>query len=83
MRYLVLAGLLALVAAPARAQDAPQRKWDSLMTYFKHLKQGLMESSVDGMYQKRGLTAVAAVRGANQSDEKSDLNVPQMKDPAR
>ena len=38
---------------------------------------------VEGGYQKRGLVAVAAVRGANQGDEKSDLSKPAMKDPAR
>jgi len=77
MRYLAMALLLAV---GARAEGA---KWDSLNMYFKHLKQGLMESSVEGGYQKRGLVAVAAVRGANQGDEKSDLSKPAMKDPAR
>ncbi|MBI5241126.1 MAG: hypothetical protein HY926_11690 [Elusimicrobia bacterium] len=77
MRYLALALML---AAGAHAEGS---KWDSLKTYFKHLKQGLMESSVEGVYQKRGVVAVAAVRGAAQGDEKSDLSKPGMKDPAK
>jgi len=77
MRYLAL---LLMLAVGAHAEGS---KWDSLKTYFKHLKEGLMESSVEGFYQKRGVVAVAAVRGANQSDEKSDLSKPAMKDPAR
>ena len=77
MRYLAL---VLLLAVGAQAQGS---KWDSLKTYFKHLKQGLMESSVEGVYQKRGLVAVAAVRGAKQGDEKSDLSKPGMKDPVK
>ena len=77
MRYLAL---VLLLAVGAHAQGS---KWDSLKTYFKHLKQGLMESSVEGVYQKRGLVAVAAVRGAKQGDEKSDLSKPSMKDPVK
>jgi hypothetical protein len=77
MRY------LALVLILATGAHAEASKWDSLKTYFKHLKQGLMESSVEGVYQKRGVVAVAAVRGANQGDEKSDLSKPTMKDPIK
>ena len=77
MRYLAMALLLAVGA------QAEGGRWDSLKTYFKHLKQGLMESSVDGMYQKRGRVAVAAVRGKKQGDEKSDLSKPAMKDPVK
>ncbi len=77
MRYLALVLMLAVGA------HAEGSKWDSLRTYFKHLKQGLMESSVEGVYQKRGLVAVAAVRGAGQADEKSDPAKPGMKNPAK
>jgi TolA-binding protein len=77
MRYLALVLMLAVGA------HAEGSKWDSLKTYFKHLKQGLMESSVEGVYQKRGLVAVAAVRGAKQGDEKSDPSKPGMKDPVK
>lgn len=83
-RNIALAALLAVLAVPGlRAEDKPQGKWESLKVYFQHLKQGLSESSLDGMYQKRGLVAVAAVRGADQKDERTDLAKPQMKDPAR
>ena len=77
MRYLALMLMLAVGA------HAEGNRWDSLRTYFKHLKQGLMESSVEGSYQKRGSAAVAAVRGAKQGDDKSDLSKPGMKDPAK
>jgi TolA-binding protein len=69
-----------MLAVGAQAQGS---RWDSLRTYFKHLKQGLMESSVEGVYQKRGLVAVAAVRGAGQGDERSDPGKPGMKNPAK
>jgi hypothetical protein len=75
MRYLAL---MLMLAAAAHAEGG---RWDFLKTYFKHLKQGLMDSSVEGVYQKRGVVAVAAVRGANQGDDKSDLSRPSMKDP--
>jgi TolA-binding protein len=69
-----------MLAVGAHAEGS---RWDSLRTYFKHLKQGLMESSVAGSYQKRSSVAVAAVRGSGQADDKADLGQPAMKDPAR
>ncbi|MCX5797159.1 MAG: hypothetical protein NTY77_16840 [Elusimicrobia bacterium] len=77
MRYLALVLLLAVGA------QAETSKWDSLKTYFKHLKQGLAESSVEGTYQRRAPSIVAAVRGDDQRNDKSDLSQPAMKDPAR
>jgi len=77
MRYLALVMMLAVGA------HAEGTKWGSVKTYFKHLKEGLMESSVEGYYQKRNFTAVAAVRGPDRGDEKSDLSKPAMKDPVK
>ncbi|MFA6002507.1 MAG: hypothetical protein WC881_00410 [Elusimicrobiota bacterium] len=67
--------------APVQAQD--KNKWDSLTTYFKNLKQGLTDSSVEGQYQRGRGTVVAAVRGQAQDDGKAELDKPLMKDPAQ
>ncbi|MDD5627592.1 MAG: hypothetical protein PHU21_00895 [Elusimicrobia bacterium] len=77
MRYLAL---VCMLAASAHAAGS---RWDSLKTYFKNLKQGLAESSVEGHYQKRGVAIVAAVRGDDQRSPRSDLDRPAMKDPAK
>lgn len=69
MRTLILiaAVVLGSVAAPARAgESAVAKMGDSLLSWFKHVKEGLSESSV-GSYRQHGrISAVAAVRGAEQ-----------------
>lgn len=52
-------------AAPP-AKEAEKTPLNGLRTWFKHLREGLSESSVSGAYQKRNVTAVAAVRGEEQ-----------------
>lgn len=77
MRRVVLLTLVFTLGAaalgPVRAEDkakkeAPSR-WASLRTWFKHWKQALEKSAVEGRYRKKRSTAVAAVRGSAQ-DEK-------------
>lgn len=54
---------LLLVAASAHAED----RFAGLKSWFKHLKEGLADSSVSEHYQRKGsFAAVAAVRGAAQ-----------------
>lgn len=63
----VILGTLGAAAAPARAEESAVAKMgDSLLSWFKHVKEGLSESSV-GSYRQHGrISAVAAVRGASQ-----------------
>jgi len=83
-KIIAAVALLAVFGAYGlRAEQKPKTKWDSIREYFQFLKQGLTESSVQGVYQKRGAVAVAAVRGKDQTDEKADLSKPQMKSPAK
>lgn len=78
-----------LSAAPAEGggtlpvEDSSHSKWSSLMTYFKHLKEGLTQSSVRAEFQKGRGVAVAAVRGAPQDDGKADPDRPAMRHPAK
>lgn len=48
------------------AEEAARSRSSILRTWFQHFKEGLAESSVSSRYQKRRVTAVAAVRGAKQ-----------------
>lgn len=74
----VLAALLA--AAPSRAEDkpAPTTK-ESIMTFFKHLKDSLSQSAVQAERKRGRVGAVAAVRGADQSSSLADPNEPALK----
>lgn len=70
MRTLLIAAVVLsslAFAAPARAEESAAAKLgDSLLSWFKHVKEGLSESSV-GSYRQHGrISAVAAVRGAEQ-----------------
>jgi len=51
--------------------------WDSVKIWFQHWKDGLASSAVEGEYQQRSLTAVAAVRGDEQKLD--DPNKPYIK----
>ena len=63
----VLFSALFFFAWGLRAADAPAApKRTFLRTWFEHLKEGLSESAVQSHYQKNRVTAVAAVRGAQQ-----------------
>lgn len=68
----MLAVLLAAAAGVARAEDAKpvagSRFASGLRQWFLHVKEGLAESSVSSQRQKSRITAVAAVRGAEQGE---------------
>ena len=60
-----LFALLMLVCVVGRAEE--QARFTGLRSWFKHLKEGLADSSVSEHYQRKGsFAAVAAVRGAEQ-----------------
>lgn len=66
--------LLLLAAGPVLAEEAKPAP-SGLMSWFKHLKEGLRESSVSGRFQKgHRPSAVAAVRGELNADDRSDPN---------
>lgn len=73
MRTIALLALVSL-AAPAFAAkaEASKSRLSVLKTWFKHLKQGLTESSVSGEFQRQRVTAVAAVRGSAQAHADPD-----------
>lgn len=76
MKILTLAVALSFAASAATGADAaksaPKSKLSILKTWFKHLKQGLTESSVSGEFQRQRVTAVAAVRGSAQEHADPD-----------
>lgn len=83
----ILTAALAALLLPgmARAEDkpAPTAK-ESLMTFFKHLKSSLAQSSVQGERKRaRGAGSVAAVRGAGQYSELADPNETSLKGDSR
>ena len=70
-----------LLSAPARAEDAkpePSAK-QSVLTFFKHLRESLAASAVQGERKKGRVGAVAAVRGADQKSALADPDVPTLK----
>jgi hypothetical protein len=84
----LIAALAALtLAGPVRAQDAKPAASpkDSIMTFFKHLKESLSQSAVQGERKKnaRRSGSVAAVRGASQSSSLGDPNEPVLKGDVR
>ena len=85
MKNACAAALAAVLACAAvRADDAKPKSApttrESIMTFLKHLKQALTESSVAEQY-KSGATGatVAAVRGENQNSALADPNAPILK----
>lgn len=89
MNHKILTAALAalLLAGPVRAEEAkpaPAAR-DSIMTFFKHLKESLAQSAVQTERKKsaRRSGSVAAVRGASQSSSLSDPNEPSLKGDAR
>jgi hypothetical protein len=79
MRTKILIAALAalLLAGPVRAEDAkPASSTDSIMTFFKHMKEALAQSAVKNE-RKKGTHLngnVAAVRGKDQSSALGDPN---------
>lgn len=85
-KSVLLAAVLFLGSAGAGnvGAEEPRAKPSSLMTWFENLKNGLRESSVSGRMQRgRRASAVAAVRGSAQGDDKASLDEGTMKQPSR
>ncbi len=63
-----------LLCAPARADEAKPaaNSQQSILTFFKHLKESLSQSAVSGQRKKAKTGAVAAVRGEDQKTSLSD-----------
>ena len=80
------ATLAALVlAGPVFAEDAkpaPTTK-ESVMTFFRHLKDSLSQSAVSGERKRNRIGSVAAVRGTDLSSPVADPNEPVLKGDAR
>lgn len=70
-----------LLTAPARAEDAKPEASpkQSVLTFFKHLRESLTSSAVQGERKKGRVGAVAAVRGADQKSALADPNEPTLK----
>jgi hypothetical protein len=78
-----LAALLLAGAASAQdAKPAPTAR-ESVMTFFRHLKESLSQSAVQGERKHNRVGSVAAVRGADQSSPLADPNEPVLKGDAR
>jgi len=74
-----------LLAGSVRAEDAkpaPTAK-ESVMTFFRHLKESLSQSAVQGERKHNRVGSVAAVRGADQSSPLADPNETTLKGDAR
>ena len=72
MKKLAVIAVLSCLAGWTRAEEPASGKLSALKTWFKHFKEGLAESSVSNQYQRGRLTAVAAVRGAQQESVNAD-----------
>ena len=72
---ILAAVVLGVMLAPAARCESSAL--DSLKTWFQHWKEGLAGSAVEGQYQQKSLTNVAAVRGKNQKAD--DPNQPYIK----
>jgi len=85
-RNILIAMLSALLlAGAARAEEKPApTAQESIMTFFKNLKNTLSQSAVQGERKKaRGAGSVAAVRGAGQYSELADPNETSLKGDVR
>jgi hypothetical protein len=74
--------LLAGIIRAQEAKPAPTAK-ESVMTFFKHLKESLAQSAVQGERKHNRAGSVAAVRGADQSSSLADPNEPVLKGDSR
>jgi hypothetical protein len=78
-----LAALLLTGSAFAEeAKPAPTAR-ESVMTFFRHLKESLAQSAVSGERKHNRVGSVAAVRGADQSSPLADPNEPVLRGDAR
>jgi hypothetical protein len=84
MKLLAAALAALLLAGSARADDKPApTARESVMTFFRHLKESLAQSAVQGSRKKSRVGSVAAVRGADQSSSLADPNEPALLGDAR
>ena len=86
MRIKIATAALAalLLTGSARGEDAPApTAKESILTYFRHLKESLSQSAVQGQRKRNRVGSVAAVRGADQSSPLADPNEPALKGDAR
>ncbi|MFI5345386.1 MAG: hypothetical protein ACHQ51_03325 [Elusimicrobiota bacterium] len=88
MRTKILIAALAALAlsGSARAEDAKPAPKDSIMTFFRHLRESLSQSAVQGERKKASRhspNSVAAVRGEDQSSTLADPNEPTLLGDAR
>ena len=74
-----------LMTGSVRADDAKTAPTaqESVMTFFRHLKESLAQSAVQGQRKHNRVGSVAAVRGADQSSPLADPNEPALKGDAR
>lgn len=85
MKMTTAALVALLLAGSVRAEDAkpaPTAK-ESVMTFFRHLKESLSQSAVQGQRKHNRVGSVAAVRGADQASPLADPNEPVLKGDAR
>ena len=84
---IIFAALVALALSPsARADEKPvpaASVRESAMTFFRHLREALSQSAVQGERKKNRAGSVAAVRGADQSSSLADPNEPVLKGDVR
>jgi len=85
MKITIAAFAAFLLAAPVRADDAKSAPTatESVMTFFRHLKDSLAQSAVQGQRKRARVGSVAAVRGGDQSSPLADPNEPVLKGDAR
>lgn len=85
-KKITLAAIAALLlAGPVLAdgsKPAPTAK-ESIMTFFRHLKESLEQSAVQGERKHNRVGSVAAVRGADQTSSLADPDEPILKGDAR
>ena len=74
---LIPTGLRAEPTPASQEAAASPSSWDNIKVWFQHWKDGLASSAVEGQYQQKSLTAVAAVRGDEQKLD--DPNKPYIK----
>ena len=79
----VLAALL--LSGPSRAEDAKPAPTaqESVLTFFRHLRESLSQSAVQGQRKRSRVGSVAAVRGSDQSSPLADPNEPVLKGDGR
>ncbi|HEX4049227.1 MAG TPA: hypothetical protein VH309_15375 [Elusimicrobiota bacterium] len=85
MKIAIAAFAALLLAGSVRADDgqpAPTAR-ESIMTFFRHLKDSLSESAVQGERKHNRVGSVAAVRGADQASPLADPDEPVLKGDAR